>query len=196
MSEYFQFDEFPKPAGPLTDGEVTLRPWSMADAMSLEPACGDPDICRFTMVPWRYTPADAIDWIQRQEAKRKEGVTIALAITHDDNRAIGTVAVSDPVWAEKRAALGYWLVKSARGKGIATRAVTLARDWALGELGLEVLELEIEPANEGSVALARRLGAEPTGAQRTGELHGVTHVLDLWEIRRPGPGGPAEAGSP
>ena len=185
MSDYFEFDEFPRPAAPLSDGEVALRAWSLADAMALEPACGDPDICRFTTVPWRYTPAAAIDWIQRQERKRKEGVTVALAITREgDGRAIGTVSVSDPVWPERRAALGYWLVKSERGKGIATRAVTLARDWAFAELPVDVLELEIEPANEASVALARKLGAEPTGEQRSGELHGVTHLLDLWRLGR------------
>lgn len=183
MSEYFQHEEFPKPAQRLTDGEVALRPWTMADAMALEPACGDPDICRFTTVPWRYTPADAIDWIQRQEAKRREGATIALAITHaGDNRAIGTVSLSDPDWDERRASLGYWVIEPERGKGVATRAATLARDWALGELGLQCLELEIEQGNAGSAALARRIGAAPTGEQRTTELHGATHVLDLWTL--------------
>ena len=194
MSEYFEFDEFPKPSAPLTDGEVTLRPWTMADAMALEPACGDVDICKFTTVPWRYSPADAIDWIQRQEAKRKEGVTIALAITRaGDNRALGTVSVSDPVREEKRAALGYWVIAPERRKGLAARGAALARDWAFGELGFEELELEIEPGNEGSAALARKLGAEPTGEQRMGELHGVTHVLDLWRIRAQSTAGAGQA---
>ena len=180
-------EPFPSPAAPLSDGEVTLRQWTMADAMALEPACGDVDICKFTTVPWRYSPAEAIDWIQRQDLRRKEGSTIAFAITRaGDNRAIGTVSVSDPHWDEKRASLGYWVIASERRKGVAARAAALARDWAFGELGLERLDLEIEPANEGSAALARALGAEPTGEQRTGELHGVTHVLDLWSIHRPG----------
>ena len=185
MSDYFQHEEFPKPSGPLTDGEVALRPWTMADAMALEPACGDVEICKFTNVPWRYTPAEAIDWIQRQEAKRREGVTIALAITRaGDARALGTVSISDPHWDEKRASLGYWVIAPERRKGLAERGVGLARDWAFGELGLEQLHLEIEPGNEGSATLARKLGAEPTGEQRIGELHGATHVLDLWVISR------------
>ena len=175
---------FPEPSSPLTDGEVSLRRWTMADAMALEPACGDPDICRFTMVPWRYSPADAIDWIQRQELKRQEGATIALAITRaGDSRALGTVSLSDPVWDERRASLGYWLIASERGQGLATRAVALVRDWAFGELGLEELDLEIDPANEPSAALARRVGGEATGEKRTRELHGATHVLDRWRVR-------------
>ena len=177
--------EFPLPGAPLSDGEVALRQWSMADAMSLEPACGDPDICKFTTVPWRYSPAGAIDWIQRQEAKRREGATIALAVTRaGDNRAVGTVAVSDPVWDERRAWLGWWLVAAERGKGLATRAVTLVRDWAFADLGLEQLDVEIEQGNEASIALARRVGAEPIGETRIVELHGAAHELALWRIRR------------
>ena len=178
-------EPFPEPTGRLSDGEVTLRRWTMADAMALERACGDPDICRVTTVPWRYAPADAIDWIQRQELRRKEGSALALAITRaGDDRSVGTVSLSDPDWADRRASLGCWLIAAERGKGLGKRATALMSDWALGELGLDRLELEIEPGNESSSALARSLGAEPTGQRRTRERHGEAHELDLWALRR------------
>lgn len=110
-------------------------------------------------------------------------MTISLAVTAG-RQVVGNVAVSDPVWKERRAWLGWWLIAAHRGKGYATRAAALVRDWALAELPLDELRLQIEPGNEDSAALARRLGAEPTGEQATAELHGETHVLGIWVIRR------------
>jgi hypothetical protein len=44
----------------LTDARVVLRGWRMEDVAALEPACGDPQICRITTVPDRYTVEDAL----------------------------------------------------------------------------------------------------------------------------------------
>jgi len=41
--------------------------------------------------------------------------------------------------------LSYWVFAQFRGRGFATRGLRLAAAWALGELGVERLELYIEP---------------------------------------------------
>jgi hypothetical protein len=33
-----------------------LRDWRLGDAPALASVSGDPDVCRFTTVPWAYTP--------------------------------------------------------------------------------------------------------------------------------------------
>jgi hypothetical protein len=35
---------------------VRLRDWSPDDAAALRTVCGDADVCRFTTVPWSYSP--------------------------------------------------------------------------------------------------------------------------------------------
>jgi RimJ/RimL family protein N-acetyltransferase len=171
----------------LTDGVVALRPWKVTDAGALEPACGDPGICRFTTIPWRYTLPGVLDWVARQEKKRCEGVTVALAIVREgENVPLGTVALSDPDWKARRASLGYWLMRGERGAGLATRGCALARDWAFGELGLQELEVSIETGNDASFGVARRLGADDTGEQVTESLHGEEMVLARWVLRPPG----------
>ncbi len=62
--------------------------------------------------------------------------------------------------------IGYWVAAPARGRGLATRALTLLRDWAVGELGLERIELLIHVENERSQRLAERTGFLDTGERR------------------------------
>lgn len=61
-------------------------------------------------------------------------------------------------WSSTRLAqFGYWLIESARGHGLATRAVTLMTEW-LFELGAVRDFVTIKPENEASAAVARRAG--------------------------------------
>ena len=55
--------------------------------------------------------------------------------------------------------VGYYLFPAARGRGYASRAVELL----VRELGDLVATLTIDPANERSLALARRCGFEEAG---------------------------------
>ena len=48
--------------------------------------------------------------------------------------------------------------REARGRGVATRAVRLVRDWAASELGLTTIELVIHEDNAPSHAVARAAG--------------------------------------
>src|SRR5204863_6972330 len=58
--------------------------------------------------------------------------------------------------------VGYWLLSTARGRGLATRAVRLVSGWALRELGLTKLRLTTEPENERSRRVAERSGFRQT----------------------------------
>ena len=55
--------------------------------------------------------------------------------------------------------LGFMLVESAEGRGIAFEAAVAARDWAWSILQVPRLVSYIDPANTRSAALAQRLGA-------------------------------------
>jgi RimJ/RimL family protein N-acetyltransferase len=78
----------------LSDERIVLRGWRRADPQALQPACGDPQTCRFTTVPRRYTIEDARDWIARQQAQARNGTAVVLAIVPlPDDRPIGMVGL-------------------------------------------------------------------------------------------------------
>jgi RimJ/RimL family protein N-acetyltransferase len=53
--------------------------------------------------------------------------------------------------------LAYWVRPEERGRGLATRAVQAATLWAHDTLGTARIWLEIDPGNEPSLRLARRV---------------------------------------
>lgn len=138
---------------------LTFRLPRPEDADALTSACQDPDIVRWTSVPADYTRTDALTWI----AQRDAGVERYLAF--DDGELVGSFSLfgidADAAYAE----LGYWVAKTARGRGIATRGV----DWLRGrgaELGLTTFELLIHKDNPGSQGVARKAGFSDSGERR------------------------------
>jgi ribosomal-protein-alanine N-acetyltransferase len=65
------------------------------------------------------------------------------------------------------AEIGYWVAKDARGRGIATRAVRLVSRWAVGELGVQRLELMSHVDNAASQAVAEAAGFVHEGVLRS-----------------------------
>ncbi|MFE7354810.1 GNAT family N-acetyltransferase [Streptomyces sp. NPDC057543] len=55
-------------------------------------------------------------------------------------------------------ALGYGAFAHAVGRGLMSEGLALVLRYAFGPLGLHRLEANIQPANEGSIALVRRAG--------------------------------------
>ena len=56
------------------------------------------------------------------------------------------------------AELAYWVRPAQRGRGIAAQAVLATTPWAHRSLGIPRIWLEIQPANEPSLRVARRAG--------------------------------------
>lgn len=61
-------------------------------------------------------------------------------------------------WPEPE--IAYGLLRAGQGKGYATEAATAALSHAYTNLGWETAISAIDPRNEGSVAVAKRMGAE------------------------------------
>ncbi|HTN25531.1 MAG TPA: GNAT family N-acetyltransferase [Solirubrobacteraceae bacterium] len=149
---------FPDP--PLTDGVIALRPFTEADNRAHVAICQDPDIARFTTVPSPYGEADARAYLQRVTDGLAAGTLVALAVVDaaDPSILLGSVglhAISPELGA---AEVGYLIAAPARGRGYATRAVTLIVAWAFGTLGLERIELRAMEENAASRGVAARAG--------------------------------------
>jgi [ribosomal protein S5]-alanine N-acetyltransferase len=167
----------------IAGGGLRLRPWALADAETLEAACGDPDICRFTTVPHHYTLEAANDWIRRQHERINDGACIVLAIEPESvGRPIGMVGLFGLDEPDPTARFGYWIVLEHRGGGLARKAVRLVADWAFTHLDVEVIHIDVEPQNEASRRVAHAVGAEYE-RPLTRKLTGAAVVLERFALR-------------
>jgi RimJ/RimL family protein N-acetyltransferase len=173
----------PLPDPPLTDGELSLRPWEPRDVPAVTAACQDPEIPRWTVVPHRYTERHARDFISGTAADLATGRELALAVVDGDDRLLGALGLSNFDWPDLKAEIGYWVAAEARRRGVGARATRLLAVWALTSLGLERVELLANPRNEASLRLAERAGFTREGTlRRYRRRHGVREDLVMFSM--------------
>jgi RimJ/RimL family protein N-acetyltransferase len=151
----------PFPDPPLADAVVALRPWRADDVPEQLLAYADPVVQRFA---WPhaapYTAADAAAFFAAQEADRRAGAELSLALVAPGDPVAVLGGIACHVWsrADAVASVGYWLGAAGRGRGLATHAVRLLAAWAFAELGVARLELTTAPDNRASQRVAERCG--------------------------------------
>jgi RimJ/RimL family protein N-acetyltransferase len=150
----------------LTDGDLTLRPPRPGDADAVTAACQDPEIPRWTLVPSPYRRDHAEEFIARSAAAARAGDTATLLAFDPDGRLLGSFSAMEIDHGRGYGEIGYWVAAGARGRGVATRAVVLLRDWAHAELGLTLVEILPHRDNAPSRRVAEKAGFTPTGELR------------------------------
>ena len=135
---------------------MALRAWAEDDVPALVRACSDELTRRYTSVPAPYTPEDARMFIHAGRSV----TTLPLAVVelNDPRAVLGAVGLHAVDTAIGRGEIGYWTAPWARSRGVATRALELLSNWALGDLGLDRIELFAEPGNQLSQRVAVRCG--------------------------------------
>src|SRR4051794_12725218 len=103
----------------LTDGRLTLRPTEARDLPAIDAGTQDPDVIRWIGPAW---PLDEV--LDRLEALRRKGAP-TFAITEADGECRGLVWLNVPSDDPTTRYVGYWLLPSARGRGLASDAVRL-----------------------------------------------------------------------
>jgi RimJ/RimL family protein N-acetyltransferase len=163
----------------LTDGIVTLDGFRITDWRA-HLAGDDAEFARrFGWNPGDSTAEGVRAAIRRwQRGWQREGRTRAWAVRAAGEPVGGCeLRVRDDAIAE----MSYWTLASHRGRGYATRAVRLVCMHAFAEMGIERLELIIEPDNAASLAVARAAGFSPEGTlRRRAVLLGERHDVELW----------------
>ena len=97
-----------------------------------------------------------------------------------DGRIVGQVHLFGIVRAAQQSgAAGYWLDESVTGRGIATRALAMALDHALGAGGLHRVEVNIRLDNLPSLRVAERLGLRAEGVRER-----FLHIDGGWRDHR------------
>jgi RimJ/RimL family protein N-acetyltransferase len=146
-------------------------------------ACSDETTAHWlTQMPAPYTPAHARDWLEevREAIATGTGVTWAVAEPARD-ALLGVVTVFD-IDPQGSAEVGYWTHPQARGRGVTTRACSLAVRHAFvpvddGGLGLRRLRGLAADGNSASVRVLEANGFKETGrARRVKRMRDGTYV--------------------
>jgi [ribosomal protein S5]-alanine N-acetyltransferase len=96
------------------------------------------------------------------------GPNVGIVARHaDSGGVVGVITISAIVMGLFRSAfLGYYGMVDLAGRGLMTEALKLSCDYAFKEIGLHRVEANIQPANDKSVALVRRVGFVKEGFSR------------------------------
>jgi RimJ/RimL family protein N-acetyltransferase len=151
------------------EGEgFVLRPERPEDAAAVVQAFrDDPGLADDWGIDDAPDNATATAWLAEHAAywDQGEGRHFAIADPGDDS-LIGGVNFHRIEPMHRRAEVGFWLAPGARGRGIGSRAVAAACEWAIERFALERIEMTTLPDNEAALGLARKVGFQREGLLR------------------------------
>lgn len=115
---------------------------------------------------------EAFAWIAAcEESWRQESNASWAVIASDDDRPLGQVGLRKVSLFEAQAAISYWTIPTARGRGIAVAATTALTGWALHTIGFHRLFLTHSIKNTASCRVADKTGFQVEGTLRGWGLH-------------------------
>ena len=114
--------------------------------------------------PWAFAPSTPEAYAEYLERIRL-GRTIGFLVRRVADRGlVGVINAGEPVMGVFRSAyLGYYAFAGSERQGLMTEGLALVLDAAFGSLGFHRLEANIQPANDASLALVKRLGFRQEG---------------------------------
>ena len=156
------------------DADRLLRPFEDADAEELSAVI---DANRAHLGEWMgWAPAQTLQDTRafiraaRRQLGDDDGFQAAIV---EQGSIVGAIGFHRVDRAQRSASLGYWLARSAQGRGTMTLAAAALTDWALrGPWQLHRLEIRAGTENLRSRAIPERLGFTLEGVRRDAERIG------------------------
>jgi [ribosomal protein S5]-alanine N-acetyltransferase len=101
-------------------------------------------------------------------------------VVRSEDRIVGQMHLFGLSWGSLlSASAGYWVTREVAGRGIAPTALALAGDYAMRELGLHRVEVNIRPDNASSLAVVEKIGFRDEGVRRL-----FLHINGAWRDHR------------
>lgn len=137
-------------------------------------------------VVWRYMgvgPTTTIDETRERHERmlgyqRDHGFTFWAVTLADTGELLGDCGLIPLEGVGPEVELGYRFGSAHWGKGYATEAATACRDLGFERYGLERIYVDVDPANERSQNVARKLGARLLGPAKHRGSDVVRFVID------------------
>lgn len=142
----------------LRDGDLVLRPVEAGDAEAIADGLADAETVRYMVaVPHPYARADAEWWAAESAVAWQSGERFPFAIVEaGSGEFLGSIELT------RERSVGYWIVTSARGRGVATRALRMVCEWAQER----PLHLTTHPDNFASQRVAEKAGFRRVGVRK------------------------------
>jgi RimJ/RimL family protein N-acetyltransferase len=162
-----------------TTARLTLRPRTLADLDACLAMHRDPLVTKFIHGPW-------VDPVAHQafvEARIRHMYPAGMGYWSilASARFIGWLLLTPLDLHGPDIEIGWRLVRAAWGHGYATEAARPVLDHALHKLGLRRVVADIDPANTGSIGVARKLGFVPDGPVPYGGRTVIRYVASMPE---------------
>ena len=160
---------------------VMIRPVHVSDAAELVAAnLASIDLHEPWVSPCR-DHASFLGYLNRCDGDRSIGF---IARERASGKIVGVVNLSEVVRGFFQSAyMGYYGMAGLNGRGLMGEAVRLVVTHAFGELGLHRVEANIQPGNERSRALVRRLGFRQEGfSPRYLKINGEWRDHERWAV--------------
>ncbi len=144
---------------PIRTERLVMRLMTLDDVDEVHAFQGREDVCRYLLHEAR-TRDEVAGWV------RKTAVATRLADDHDwiqpavelGGRVIGQLYLNIASLENLGAEIGWVFHPDFQGRGYATEAAAAILDLAFRELGMHRVRAELDPRNDASIALCRRLG--------------------------------------
>ena len=126
--------------------------------------------------PQSYSREEARIWLERQQARyTAHGHGFWLAVERASQRPIGQVGLlGQRIEGSDELEIAYLLDPRFWGRGLASEAAAGVRDYAFSALGRSRVISLVQPKNQASARVARRIGM--VSSQRT-MFYGYAHIV-------------------
>lgn len=153
----------------LKSERLLLRPWKESDAEELSQIANNKKIAQNMnyRFPFPYTIDCAKEWILKANEKL---VQTSFAVEFE-GKIVGSVGFNLREDEREGVAVGgYWLGEEFWGKGIATEAWTMIRDYAFENFNIRKLEAGAYSWNPASIRVQEKCGFVKEGCLRQGVI--------------------------
>ena len=137
--------------------EVKIRPLQYSDAAAVQRYASDERVALTTNIPQPYPENGGETFVRRsiREHRNREGFSFAIVA---DGDMIGVVGLGAVDYEKRSVRCDYAIASSHWGRGITTRAVALALNYAFCELGLEIVHSACLKRNPASARVLKKNG--------------------------------------
>lgn len=167
----------------LTVDELTLRPFTYADQDAVVDAFDDADMTTFHMRS--VLPKDYCAWFERRRDAWTNNDGAYWAVERD-GKVLASTGFRHIDLYLGYAEVAYWVHRSARGLGLATRPLRRMVEWGFNDLGLHKISLAHSTVNDASAHVAQAAGFRSEGVLRSYVRHpDGWHDMRMWGVVNP-----------